>query len=231
MDSDLHYQQYQHHFQDLQRLIQPQKPQTNGLTRYRSAPSLYFASFLDSIDTEKGDFVHTRPLSLEIENIFTGLISSVNDGNEPTLIKSSHVQENSIVQQEFMGSTVKQEPEQIQRQNNYSSLSSQVIYQSQSRPPLVKKNRSAAPNSAIESLFAASSSMAIDCMQQQQMKISGGNGTNLVRHSSLPAGFMANINVEGGYFLSSLIYLMLPPGLTMVQSFLQTVGIRILFTI
>ncbi|GAB4835682.1 hypothetical protein Ancab_000592 [Ancistrocladus abbreviatus] len=31
------------------------------------------------------------------------------------------------------------------------------------------------------------------------MKISGGNGTNLVRHSSLPAGFMANINVEEEY--------------------------------
>ncbi|GAB4856071.1 hypothetical protein Ancab_024711 [Ancistrocladus abbreviatus] len=196
MDSDFQHQQYQHHFQDLPRLIQPQKQQTTGLTRYRSAPSSYFASFLDSIDTgcgsEKGHYSHPRPLSPETENIFTGLIDSAAS-------KLCDISETSPVCQEFMGSAVKQEPEQIQKQNNYSSLSSQVIYPSQSKPPLAKKNSSAAPNSTMESSFTAPSLMAMDCMPRQQMKMGGGNGTNLVRHSSLPAGFLANINAEEDY--------------------------------
>nr|WCO08245.1 hypothetical protein [Suaeda aralocaspica] len=83
MDSDFQQQQYQHHFQETPRQFHPQKQQTGGLTRFRSAPSSYFASFLDvAADTvastgggsggggQRRDFANARPLSPETENIF-----------------------------------------------------------------------------------------------------------------------------------------------------------------
>ncbi|KAJ8449511.1 hypothetical protein Cgig2_002308 [Carnegiea gigantea] len=64
----------------------------SGLTRFRSAPSSYFASFLDAaaetLDTttttddgggrkEREDFSNARPLSPETENIFANFMSSM----------------------------------------------------------------------------------------------------------------------------------------------------------
>ncbi|GMH00072.1 hypothetical protein Nepgr_001911 [Nepenthes gracilis] len=200
MDSDLQEQQYQHHFQGLQRQLQPQRQQMNSLTRYQSAPSSYFASFLDNTDTgrsnEMEDFLLPRPLSPETETIFARFMSSVTGGDDSLSNKFCGFPENSPLHSEFKGH-VKQEADPIQQKSVYTP-SSQAIYQSQSKPPLIKHQNST--SSTLERSFGAPSSMAMDFeQQQQQMKMGGGNGTSLVRHCSSPAGFLASINLDDGY--------------------------------
>lgn len=223
MDSDFQQQKYQHHFQDLQRQFPHQKQQMNTLTRFRSAPSTYFASFLDAVDNtvsvtncndgggssggggggggERGDFSTARPLSPETENIFARFMSSMGDVDNNNNNSSS---QNSMIQPpqqppQFMVG-VKQETETLPQQPPQQ----QVVYQSQSKPPLARQKSA---SMAMENPFTAVSggcgggggSMGMDSMPPQMMKIGGGNNQNdntssgLTRHSSSPAGFFANI--------------------------------------
>ncbi|GMH07591.1 hypothetical protein Nepgr_009431 [Nepenthes gracilis] len=198
MDSNLQRQQCQHHFPDQ---LQHQKQQMNkSPTRYRSSPSSYFASSLDFTDTsrsnEKGDFLVHHPLSPDTESIFVRLLSSVDGGDESLSNNLCDIPENSPVHAELMG-PVKQEADKNQQQNNYTP-SSQATYQNLSKPPFRNQNKSEASNSAMESSFRAPSSMPVDSVVQQ-MKMPGGSGTNLLRHNSLPAGFLTNINLDDGF--------------------------------
>jgi len=219
MDSRFQHQQYQHHFQD-QFHHRQKPPPTNSLTRFRSAPSSYFATFLDVADSltttaaaagggggggEKEDFSHARPLSPETEDIFANFMSSM--GAEPNPPNNSSVSsqklcdipENSPVNQasEFMVE-VKQEGETLQQQQgSFVTSPKPVVYQSQSKPPLANQ-RSSVKSSARTAVGATS--MGMNSMPTQ-MKINNSNTNNndnngssgLTRHSSSPAGFFANI--------------------------------------
>ncbi|KAK9673684.1 hypothetical protein RND81_12G183300 [Saponaria officinalis] len=208
MDSDFQQQQYQHHFQDLQRQFNNQKQQVNSLTRFRSAPSSYFASILDADDNipnpggdrgdhsnARGDFSGARPLSPETENIFATFMSSMDDGSKSSSHKLREIPETSPMQPEFMA-TVKQESDTLhqqqqqkppQQQGNYNTTP-QMVYQSASKPPLANHHSSAV------------SSVGMNSTPHMKIGIggiTGNNGSGLTRHSSSPAGFFDNLMIDG----------------------------------
>ncbi|XP_074310533.1 transcription factor bHLH130-like [Silene latifolia] len=184
--------QQQHNFED-------EKQQVNSLTRFRSAPSSYFASFLDAADTTfinprddlsnaRGDFSNARPLSPETESIFARFMSRMGDGNNSLSHKSSEIPRTSQMQPEMMV-TVKEESDTLhqQQQRNYNTTP-QMIYRSASKPPLAI-HHSSAP--------AVSSSIGMNSTPHMKIGIGGCSGSSLTRHSSSPAGFFDTLNIDG----------------------------------
>lgn len=194
MESNLqHHQHHQHQQQQM----------NSSLMRYRSAPSSYFSNFIDGEDCE--EFLQHRPSSPETERIFSRFMSSggTEDSSSHTVMNmrqnSQAMAPESVVvvsqQNQFMasmkhGAEVLQQQQQ-QQQNGYAS-GSQMMYQTSSPMP---HHNSAAPG-PVENSYSAVSSMGMD--QSQQMKIGGGNNSNLIRHSSSPAGLFSHLNVENG---------------------------------
>lgn len=180
MESDLQ----QHHHQN---------QMNSGLTRYRSAPSSYFANI---IDREFCEEFFNRPSSPETERIFARFIADNggggggNGGTEVTNTSEVVATEASNQQTQFMASMNNEAAgvlQQQQQQNNYGSAS-QNFYQGPPRPPL--------PNSSVEGSY----SMGLDRLPQMKTG-GGGNNSSLIRHSSSPAGLFANINVGEGMYL------------------------------
>uniref|UniRef100_A0A5B6ZYI2 BHLH domain-containing protein n=1 Tax=Davidia involucrata TaxID=16924 RepID=A0A5B6ZYI2_DAVIN len=204
MDSDL---QIRHHIQNSQHHQQQQQQMNSGLMRYRSAPSSYFANFINSNGGggDGGDgcneFLNPESSSPETQRIFARFVSSggTEDSNSPNLCE---IQQNSSANEtlpsQFMAS-MKREAEVLQQQqqdSDYASAS-RMIYQSQSQQPPLPNHNSAISNSAMDSSYRVGSSMAMDRLPQMTMR--GGGNSNLVRHSSSPAGLFSHINVKDGY--------------------------------
>ncbi|XP_010257364.1 PREDICTED: transcription factor bHLH130-like isoform X1 [Nelumbo nucifera] len=204
MDSDLHLQQQQ----------QQQRQQlSSGLMRYRSAPSSFFANFIDGSGSgvEEGceGFLHHRPSSPEAESMFARFMSSGRgggggSGGEPALPDPREIGERpsavapscAAVNQrnsQFMA-PMEREGEVVSQQNGYPS-DSQMMYQSQTPPPV--PNHSSAPTApTVDNSYRVVNSMTID--RPPQVKSDGGP-SNLIRHSSSPAGLFANLTVENGF--------------------------------
>lgn len=184
MESDLQ----QHHHQN---------QMNSGLSRYRSAPSSYFANIIDREFCE--EFLN-RPPSPETERIFARFIAGSgggggNGGTEVTNASEVVATEASNQQTQFMASMNNEaagvlQQQQQQPQSNYGSAS-QNFYQGPPRPPLL--------NSSVEGSY----SMGLDRLPQMKTGGGGGGGNNssLIRHSSSPAGLFANINVGEGMYL------------------------------
>ena len=201
MDSDRHL----HHHQQ-------QQPMSSGLMRYRSAPSSYFESLINSSGVGGGEncdeFLNPRHSSPETERFFSKFMSGV--GTEDLSSHSlSGVRQNSSVnealQPQFAESKkhttdIYQRHEQ-QQNSNYSS-SSQTIYQNQTQSCLPNHN-SPASNSDMDKPYSMVSSTPMDSLNQMKMGSGGGN-SNLIRQSSSPAGFFSHINMDNGtpFFLS-----------------------------
>ncbi|PSR90217.1 Transcription factor bHLH130 like [Actinidia chinensis var. chinensis] len=196
MDSDRHL----HHHQQ-------QQPMSSGLMRYRSAPSSYFESLINSSGVGGGEncdeFLNPRHSSPETERFFSKFMSGV--GTEDLSSHSlSGVRQNSSVnealQPQFAESKkhttdIYQRHEQ-QQNSNYSS-SSQTIYQNQTQSCLPNHN-SPASNSDMDKPYSMVSSTPMDSLNQMKMGSGGGN-SNLIRQSSSPAGFFSHINMDNGY--------------------------------
>jgi hypothetical protein len=87
----------------------------------------------------------------------------------------------------------------LQQQSNYSA--SQGFYQNQSKPPLPDQK----PGSGMN--YRSMNSMGMERLPS--MKTSSSNNSNLVRHSSSPAGLFSNINSEfenGMLFFYTLLF-------------------------
>ncbi|KAL4334146.1 hypothetical protein GQ457_07G043510 [Hibiscus cannabinus] len=176
MESDL--QHYHHHFVDYHHQPQHNQRQMNsGLTRYQSAPSSYFSNILDR------DFcleILNRPSSPETERIVARFLSG-GDDNDAAGSGDANTEQNlcTVTPSSPVGEpTVKMESQtpldnqtgQQQQQANYASVP-QNLYQSQPQQYLVN--------------------------QQPCSAVGGGGGkSNLVRHSSSPAGWFSKINME-----------------------------------
>ncbi|KAK8513443.1 hypothetical protein V6N12_052631 [Hibiscus sabdariffa] len=179
MESDL--QHYHHHFVDYHHQHQHNQRQMNsGLTRYQSAPSSYFSNILDR------DFcleILNRPSSPETERIVARFLSGGDDNdaagsgdanteqNLCTVTPSSPVRETTVKMESQ--TPLDNQTGQQQQQANYTSVP-QNLYQSQPQQYLVN--------------------------QQPCSAVGGGGGgggkSNLVRHSSSPAGWFSKINME-----------------------------------
>ncbi|GFZ20660.1 basic helix-loop-helix (bHLH) DNA-binding superfamily protein [Actinidia rufa] len=193
-----------HHHQQQQ---QQQQPMSSGLMRYRSAPSSYFASLINSGGVGGGencdDFLHPRHSSPETERFFSKFLSGV--GTEDSSHSLSVVRKNSspneALQPQFaesrMHTTDIYQHHEHQQNSNYSS-SSQTIYQSQSQSSLPNHN-SATSNSEMDKPYSMVSSTPMDSLNQMKMSSGGGGNSNLIRQSSSPAGFFSHINMDNEF--------------------------------
>ena len=199
MESDL-----QHHHRHLLDYHQPQhhpKQMNSGLTRYQSAPSSYFSNILDRDFCQ--EFLN-RPSSPETERIIARFLSStedaggiggntenISDKNLCEIMQNSPVRETAVkIEQQTQIMTPMNNQTgvmQQQLQGNYSSAS-QNFYQSQPQQHLPNHHSA----STMDYRIPNSTGMA----RPTQMKMGGGNNSNLIRHSSSPAGLFANINIE-----------------------------------
>ncbi|PIA53589.1 hypothetical protein AQUCO_00900280v1 [Aquilegia coerulea] len=167
-----------------------QQQMNSGLLRYRSAPSSLFANFMDGED----DFIasHHRSSSPEAESMFARFMNcgdstspSLHEIGEKSAIKAEVSVGNNRSSSQFLGVIDEHESEQI-------------LFNTP--PPLPQPPKQQAPMSnhasnVAENVYRVASSMGLD-HQSSQMKM--GN-SNLIRHSSSPAGLFANLNVENGY--------------------------------
>ncbi|XP_022859437.1 transcription factor bHLH122-like isoform X1 [Olea europaea var. sylvestris] len=175
---------------------QQQEQMSSGLTRYKSAPSSYFARLFTSDDGFGGDdldniFNH-RAASPETNRVFASFVESVDTMDQNY---SSNISSRAQSKPQFLQS-IKHEiiDQQLQRHdsNDFSSVS-HMIYQSQSQ----QGYNSEATTSAMDDSYSRSSSL-INSDRVNEMKFNGGS-TNLIRHSSSPAGFFANMNIENEF--------------------------------
>ncbi|XVE78846.1 hypothetical protein DITRI_Ditri14bG0011000 [Diplodiscus trichospermus] len=188
MESDLQqnhhrhlgYRQPQHH----------QRQMNSGLTRYQSAPSSFFSNILDTDFCQ--EFLN-RPSSPETEQIIARFLSSsgdagsdggnndnISDQNLCAIKHSSPIRESAVKieqQQEIMTPVNNQT---AQQQGNYYQSQPQQHFQNQQS------------GSTMDYRIPNSTGMA----RPTEMKIGGGNSSNLIRHSSSPAGLFSDINIE-----------------------------------
>lgn len=194
--------------QQQQQQFQQNMQMGSGLTRYRSAPSSYFASLLNTPTSDGGfgadDFeqvFNLRASSPETQRIFSRFMNSA-DTIQENCSSNMALPPQSQLNSQFLPPTktepdVQQPQQQLQRQqsNEYSSAS-QLIYE--------RQNSEAANSAAVDSSYNRQlGSFNSNRVVQTKMERVGGN-SGLIRHSSSPAGLFANINIENGNCLSYL---------------------------
>ncbi|KAK2371117.1 hypothetical protein P8452_58162 [Trifolium repens] len=150
-------------------LHQQQHPQVNSSGLTRFK-SAPSSYFNNIIDREFYEHVFNRPSSPETERVFSRFMNSL--GSEEDLLTPKISTESTVKEEEVMASI-----------NN-----EQVVHQ-QMMPPL--------PNQNVSSGLDGNFSMGVNRLQQ--VKNHGGNNSNLIRHSSSPAGLFSQINIENGY--------------------------------
>lgn len=189
MESDL---QHHHHFlhDHHQHQQHHQKQMNSGLMRYQSAPSSFFTGFLDRESCE--EFLN-KPTSPETERIFARFLANSGGDTENMLNQNFGV----IKQESPVGEAVAQvnqraqindttfHQQEQQQKSNYSSSASQSFYQNQSRPPLPDQSSGSGMD------YRMVTSMGMEHLPQVK-----SSNSNLVRHSSSPAGLFSNINIE-----------------------------------
>ncbi|KAM7264126.1 hypothetical protein ACFE04_001809 [Oxalis oulophora] len=161
-----------------------QQNQTNsasGLARYRSAPSAFFENLMSDINANSNDggvnldtLTYDQHLTPQIDQFY------------PKFSPISHDL------QEFADKSVKQEDLDLsiiaQQQNGFSNGSkSESIYDSQGRVTSLQNQ------SPVEASFGLMSTM----LSENPMQVK--NGSNLIRQSSSPPGFFANLGVDNGF--------------------------------
>ncbi|XP_042496099.1 transcription factor bHLH130-like isoform X2 [Macadamia integrifolia] len=187
-----------------------QQQQLNpGTMPLRSATSSLLENYVDgsSGEGEGGteDFLQPHSSSPEAESMFARFMSCGGGGGgvgspspdvreigdmSPAISATARVvnQRNS----QFMTS-MEQEAEVVPQQNGYPSVS-QMLYQAAPPAPLPSQSSATMDNS-----YRMVNSMALDHKNPPRLKAAG---SNLIRHSSSPAGLFSHLNVENGYGLA-----------------------------
>nr|WAK86085.1 transcription factor bHLH39 [Nothapodytes nimmoniana] len=181
MSSDLHTYRHQH---------QLQQQQNDGLLRYRSAPSTFFANLIDGNSVE--DFLnHPSPPSNQPETMFPGLMSCDGSGNSDSQNLNAINQKKS----QFLVPAKKEVDESLPQQNGFSSSASLMM------------NCGALVSSAAT---VGSYSTVMESYLNQSMSSNG----NLIRQSSSPPKFFpGKLNNQMSFSCGPSSYLRLMPQL------------------
>ena len=172
---------------------QQQQHQMNsgGLTRYQSAPSSYFANLINSNgypgEDDCDQFLNTKALSPETDGFFSRFMSSCGDEES----NASAVLASEGNQSQFEA-PMKHEPDIFDHQQE------QMMYHSHTQ----SDHKTVGMSSAMENPYNVANSVGMDRVSQVKMGVIGESNSNLIRHSSSPAGLFANINVNKGKFLN-----------------------------
>lgn len=160
-----------------------------GLTRYQSAPSSYFANLINSNgypgEDDCDQFLNTKALSPETDGFFSRFMSSCGDeeSNAPTLLVSEGNQSQFVA-------PMKNEPDIFDHQQE------QIMYRSQTQ----LDHKTVGISSGMENPYNVANSVGMERVSQVKMGVIGESNSNLIRHSSSPAGLFASINVDNdGY--------------------------------
>lgn len=160
---------------------------SGGLSRYQSAPSSYFANLINSSgypgEDDCDQFLNTKALSPETDGFFSRFMSSCGDeeSNDPTVLVSEGNQSQFVA-------PMKHEPDIFDHQQE------QLMYRSESK----LDHKIVGTSSGMENPYNVASSVGMDRVSQLKMGVIGESNSNLIRHSSSPAGLFANINVDNG---------------------------------
>ncbi|KAI3791361.1 hypothetical protein L2E82_05128 [Cichorium intybus] len=175
MDSDLHHHQHQLQQQ------QPQQNMSSGLTRYRSAPSSYFSNLINNGiygDDDSDPFFNSRVSTTETDQIlsrFTSSTAAAVPGSGADSTSQQIMNQIGGYEPQYMDS-VKQEQEGIYPESHQQQP---MIYQNQFQ-------------SQTDHIPVSSSAMG-DSLTTMNLP------TNLLRQSSSPAGFFADLDIDNGY--------------------------------
>ncbi|KAJ0020640.1 hypothetical protein Pint_31173 [Pistacia integerrima] len=192
MESDL--QQHHHHLHDHQRQL------NSSLTRYQSAPSTYFSSFLErELDREFcEDFLKSS--SPETERIFAKILTNSSEQSPGITQQQLPVTEKMVEPPQPRQSSLlplnNQQtslPPLNNQQRNFSSVS-QSFYPSQPQQNVQNQN-----SSGSQMDYRAMNSVGVDRFPLPMKPSGSGNSSNLIRHSSSPAGLFNTIKIEKGY--------------------------------
>ncbi|TXG55801.1 hypothetical protein EZV62_017114 [Acer yangbiense] len=156
------------------------KNQNNsGLMRYRSAPSSFFENLVNGSSSGTGDqedYRYFRSSSPEIDT----LLAKYGDSGS-----SDH----DHMQEEFGEKSIMKQEEVVE-----TNGSSQMMYQTlQVQGPGNNTN-----NTMDISFGVAANSMVLE-KYSLQAKMATGNGSNLIRQNSSPAGLFSNLGVDNGF--------------------------------
>ncbi|KAI3929404.1 hypothetical protein MKW92_030976 [Papaver armeniacum] len=179
---------------------QPNQQQFNsGLMRYRSAPSSLLEKLINGEDEGGCDnFIppptHSSPS--EAESIFARFMSIA--GNDSSDLRE--INEKSAVNNRNPPQFMEQETIE---ENNVFPPTSQMMFQNPSIPSSQPQQNSLQRQNSLnptESHYRGVNSVNLDQNSSPLKMGSATNSTsNLIRHSSSPAGLFANLNVENGY--------------------------------
>ncbi|XP_027163636.1 transcription factor bHLH130-like [Coffea eugenioides] len=181
--------------------------QNGGLMRYRSAPSAYFASYLDSskdnnntTNTNTSGGSNTNGDSSESDSMFSAFL------NEPTNESPYHHQRNNPHQHQ----------QQVQPQGSCGAMKMEMN-EVESNPSGMQQNRNGngfcSSNSSSSTMVSVgyqaavcagggtvvgSYTVPLGVENQGQVRMnSNANGSNLIRQSSSPAGFFSGFDAVG----------------------------------
>lgn len=185
---------------DHQQQFQQNMQTGSGLTRYRSAPSSYFASLLNTPAGEGGGFgaddfeqlFNPRASSPETQRIFSRFMNSASDSIQENCSTSTNLSSQPQLNSQFPPPRKAAEPEVQRQQSNDYSSASQEIYQSHNSEPA--NSMESSRNNTLVGPFNSNR------VAHMKIEPGGGNSGGLIRHSSSPAGLFANINIENGNF-------------------------------
>ncbi|KAK1390835.1 Transcription factor bHLH122 [Heracleum sosnowskyi] len=158
---------------------------SGGLTRYQSAPSSYFANLINSNgypgEDDCDQFLNAKALSPETDGFFSRFMSSCGDeeSNVPAVLVSEGNQSQFVA-------PMKHEPDIFDHQKE------QMMYRSETQ----LDHKTVGTSSGMENQYNVANSVGMDRVSQVKMGVIGESNSNLIRHSSSPAGLFANVSVD-----------------------------------
>lgn len=185
---------------------QNQQQQNSRLMRYRSAPSSYFANYLDGNNTtttttnNSSNNNSNNGDSSESDSIFSALMNNCNEPSNDMSQRRHHHHQQQHDQRNHQGlhvspglmklemNEVQSNPQFHENGNGFSAADN-----------MVQMGGYQAAVSAGGGTVVGSYTVPVGVENQQQMRInSNGNRSNLVRQSSSPAGFFSGFNAMRG---------------------------------
>ncbi|CAI9106590.1 OLC1v1005783C5 [Oldenlandia corymbosa var. corymbosa] len=186
-----------------------------GLTRYRSAPSSYFSSFLDAADEAirnhsgggSGFGYGGDDLDHFLNRFMPGNSSGLDSIFNDSFSNNANMQSQSQVVASVKREEETLQPQQLQQQRNqsiHSQLPPPVPFRNQAQgqsrlSQQIIGNAEASSASAVDNSHSLLNSVRSNQMGAPLKMASGGGNSNLQRYNSSPAGWFANINVENEF--------------------------------
>ncbi|KAB5520515.1 hypothetical protein DKX38_024834 [Salix brachista] len=165
---------------------QQQNQQNSGPKSYRSAPSSFLESLVKGTSGHGGgnggvggeDYRYLRSPSPEMDTMLKRFMSSCNGSGDSSSQDLQEFEERPPIRQE--------------------QEDSEMVYQSLPGHHNLVNDNSVSVGNSLDSAFSVMNPMDLE-NSMQATKMSTGNGSNLIRQNSSPAGIMSNLGADNGF--------------------------------